>query len=63
MVYNGMTIGLLHDQDVLLNRVVRDIAFHFPNAYMAARKLALQAVLAKRSLQDSLGARPAPAVS
>jgi len=61
MTYNGMTIGLLHDQDVLLNRVVRDIAFHFPNAYMAARKLALKAVLAKRSLQDSLAARPATA--
>ncbi len=55
--YNGMTIGLLHDQDVLRNRLVRAAAFHFPKPYMAARRAALRAVLARRALRHALRVR------
>ena len=63
--HNGMTIGLLHDQDRLRNRIVRDTAFHFPTLYMAARRLALcaglalRAVLATRAVRGSRARRPA----
>ena len=57
MVHNGMTIGLLHDQDELANRLVRSVAFHFPKPYMAVRRLALSALLAKRSVQDAIAVR------
>jgi phytanoyl-CoA hydroxylase len=53
MIYNGMSVGLLHDQDELLNRLVRAVAYHLPKPYMAARRLALQALLAKQSLQSA----------
>jgi phytanoyl-CoA hydroxylase len=63
MIYNGMTVGLLHDQDELLNRVVRSVAYHLPKPYMAARRLALQALLAKRSLQSAVGFGRSPVVA
>jgi len=53
-VYGGMTIGLLHDQDVLRNRAVREAAFRFPRSYMLARRMALQALLTKRTAQQKL---------
>lgn len=64
-LYDGMTVGLLHDQDLLRNRVVREAAFHFPKSYMTARRLALQALLAKQTAQQTLrlGGRAVPAVS
>jgi len=51
MTYNGMRIGLLHDQDRLFNRIVRTVAFRMPRPYMTARTLALRGLLAKQSLQ------------
>jgi phytanoyl-CoA hydroxylase len=63
MIYNGMTVGLLHDQDELHNRLIRTIAFHMPKPYMAARRLALQALLAKRGFQSKLNFRGGAAVT
>ena len=60
MPYNGMTVGLLHDQDLLRNRLVRGAAFHFPTSYMSARRIALRAVLATRALRTAREKRPAP---
>ena len=54
-LHGGTMVGLLHDQDLLRNRVVREVAFHFPKSYMTARGLALQALLAKRRTQQKLG--------
>ena len=53
--HGGTMVGLLHDQDLLRNRVVREVAFHFPRSYMVTRRLALQALLAKRRTQQKLG--------
>ena len=49
--HNGMTIGLLHDQDRWTNRLIRYAAFHLPGPYSAARKLALRAVVAGRRIR------------
>ncbi len=54
-LYNGMVISLLHDQDKLHNRLVREAAFHFPQTYMAVRKAALSAILKTRSMRNALG--------
>ena len=54
-LHGGTMVSLLHDQDLLRNRVVREVAFHFPKSYMTARRLALQALLAKRRAQQTLG--------
>jgi phytanoyl-CoA hydroxylase len=54
MTFNGMRIGLLHDQDKLLNRIVRTVAFRLPGPYMAARSLALRALLTKRALHGAI---------
>jgi hypothetical protein len=51
MVHNGMTICLLHDQDLLRNRLRREVVFRFPELYKTARRLALRMLLAKRSMQ------------
>lgn len=51
--WNGVTVGLLHDQDQLRNRIMRDFAFRLPSAYMAVRGLALKAMMASRSLRQS----------
>jgi len=45
VTYNGMRVGLLHDQSRLRNRLVRDAAFRFPRAYALARRAALTALL------------------
>ena len=55
--HNGMTVGLLHDQDRLHNRLVREVAFHAPGPYMLARRMALRAVLARRGLQQTMRSR------
>ena len=52
--YNTMSIGLLHDQDLLHNRLIREAAFHLPGPYMTARRLALRTVLATRALRKRL---------
>jgi phytanoyl-CoA hydroxylase len=39
---NGMPVAQLHDQNVLRNRLVRDIAATVPGPYAALRKLAMQ---------------------
>ena len=54
MAYNGMKVGLLHDQDEWRNRLVRSVAFHFPTPYMAARRLALRALLTTRSIKSAI---------
>jgi len=54
-LHGGMTIGLLHDQDAVRNRVMREAAFHFPKLYMAARRVALRALLTKHAVQRKLG--------
>ncbi len=36
-LHGGTMVGLLHDQDLLRNRVVREVAFRFPKSYVAAR--------------------------
>jgi phytanoyl-CoA hydroxylase len=54
MVYNGTTVCLLHDQDVLRNRLFRDAAFHFPQLYKTGRRLALRLLLAKQSMQPAV---------
>jgi phytanoyl-CoA hydroxylase len=45
MHYNGMSVGLLHDQDQWRNRLVRDLAFHLPGPYAMARKAAMKAMI------------------
>jgi phytanoyl-CoA hydroxylase len=59
IVWNGMEVGLLHDQDKVWNRLVRDLAYKFPKPYMLARSLALKALLATQTLRGS--AAPSPA--
>lgn len=46
--YNGMTLGMLHSQDKLKNRLIRTVAYRMPGAFGLARKLALKAVVAMR---------------
>jgi phytanoyl-CoA hydroxylase len=53
-LHGGMKVGLLHDQDALMNRVVREAAFHFPKSYATARRIALRALIIRRSLQQAL---------
>ncbi len=53
MRHGGMAVGLLHDQDRLRNRVVREVAFHFPRTYATARRTALRALIVKRSLRHA----------
>lgn len=48
-VWNGVTVGLLHDQDRWRNRLQREAAYRFPGAYMTARRLALQGLLRRRA--------------
>jgi len=48
--HNNMTVSLLHDQDKLRNRLIRELAFRLPRTYFAARRIALRAVLACRSI-------------
>jgi phytanoyl-CoA hydroxylase len=45
MHYNGMPIGLLHDQNDWGNRLMRDGAYYLPGPYAWARKLAMKALL------------------
>jgi len=52
--YNGLQVGMLHDQDLMRNRLVRGAAFHFPAQYMALRRAALRAVLAQRAARRAL---------
>lgn len=54
-LHGGTMVGLLHDQDLLRNRILREVAFRVPKLYMAARGMALQALLAKRTTQRRLG--------
>jgi phytanoyl-CoA hydroxylase len=48
--HNGMTIGMLHDQDQWKNRLVGQVRFWFPGVYLVARRLALKTVI---GLEDS----------
>jgi len=52
--YNGIRVGMLHDQDLVRNRLVRGAAFHFPAQYMALRRAALRAVLVQRAARKTL---------
>jgi phytanoyl-CoA hydroxylase len=52
-LHGGMTVGLLHDQDKRLNRAVREVAFHFPKIHATARRMALRAVIVRRSLRQT----------
>jgi phytanoyl-CoA hydroxylase len=45
---NGMRVGILHDQDKVQNRIMREIAYRFPGPYLAARNSALKLVLGKQ---------------
>jgi phytanoyl-CoA hydroxylase len=51
-VENGVRVGILHDQDKAHNRLVRDLAYRFPGPYMAVRRSALKALVAKRRLES-----------
>jgi phytanoyl-CoA hydroxylase len=44
-LWNGIVVGVLHDQDKWRKRMIRDVASRFPRTYMAARQLALRTVL------------------
>ena len=60
--YNGMAIGLLHDQDRAGSRLVREVAWRAPGLFGAARRLAILGVLAARRARASAsGAASAPA--
>lgn len=50
-LWNGMQVGLLHDQDLRRNRLVRDLAHRYPASYTALRRLALKGLLATRGLR------------
>ncbi len=43
--YRGLPVAVLHDQAKWNNQLVRELGFRFPHLYMAARKLALKAVV------------------
>jgi phytanoyl-CoA hydroxylase len=45
MHYNGMPIGLLHNQDDWRNRLMREVAFYLPGPYAWARKIAMTALI------------------
>ncbi len=57
--HNGMAVGLLHNQDRLRNRLVREVAWQAPGLFATARRVAIQAVLAARRARSAL-ARRAP---
>ncbi len=52
-LHGDMKVGLLHDQDRRLNRAVREVAFHLPGIYAAARRMAMRAVIVRRALQPA----------
>lgn len=52
--HNGMTIGLLHDQDRIRNRLLREVAWQAPGLFGAARRLAISAVLAARRIRSGV---------
>ena len=54
--HNGMAVGLLHNQDRLHNRLVREVAWRAPGLFGVARNAAIQAVLAGRRLRGALAA-------
>lgn len=61
--HNGMAVGLLHNQDRLRNRVVRQVAWRAPGLFGVARRAAIQAVLAANRLRGAAAAAPAAAAS
>jgi phytanoyl-CoA hydroxylase len=48
VMWNGMRVGLLHDQDRAANQLIRHLAHRFPRSYRAARGAALKLLLATR---------------
>jgi hypothetical protein len=52
-----MAVGLLHNQDRLHNRLVREAAWQAPGLFGAARRLAIQAVLAARRARSAVAKR------
>jgi phytanoyl-CoA hydroxylase len=56
---NGMPVAQLHSQDVLRNRVVRDIAARLPGPYAAVRKLAMQGMFLLSKYRGTAAMAPA----
>ena len=52
--HNGMAVGLLHDQDRLANRLVREVAWRAPGLFATARRIAIQGVLAARRVRSGV---------
>ena len=46
--HNGTEIGLLHDQDDFRNQLVRTFAYHFPNLWKLARRVAIKVLVSLR---------------
>lgn len=59
---NGMPVAQLHDQDLRRNRFMRGVAAHVPNAYAAARKLAMQGLFLAGKLREGATPSPEPAL-
>ncbi len=51
--YHGLPVAVLHDQAKWSNQLVREFGYRFPDLYMAARKLALKAVLSHSTASRS----------
>ena len=47
-LWNGVTVGQLHNQDTWHSHIVREVASRFPGPYLAARKLALRVLMSRR---------------
>jgi phytanoyl-CoA hydroxylase len=46
--WNGVVVGMLHNQDEWRNRMIRHVATRFPRAYGAARQFALRTMMRSR---------------
>ena len=47
-LWNGVTVGQLHNEDRWQSHLVREVASRFPGPYLAARQLALRALMSRR---------------
>ncbi|MCL2428362.1 MAG: phytanoyl-CoA dioxygenase family protein [Alphaproteobacteria bacterium] len=47
-LWNGVTVGQLHNQDSWRSHIVREAASRFPGPYLVARKLALRMLMSRR---------------
>jgi len=59
---NGMPVAQLHNQDLRRNRLVRGVAAHAPNAYAAARKLAMRGLFLAGKLREGATVPSEPAL-